>query len=84
MKRILKIALWSLLGIGVLATFFYLYQKSQPKIIINDKPSTQERLEGLSPDSIVSIKVIKDAKGKEKYNAPNGVIMIITKEEKNK
>jgi len=60
------------------------WKKSQPKIIINDKPSTQERLEGLSPDSIVSIKVIKDAKGKEKYNAPNGVIMIITKEEKNK
>ena len=33
MKKILKIALWSLLGIGVLATFFYLYQKSQPKIV---------------------------------------------------
>lgn len=33
MKKILKIALWSLLGIGVLATFYYLYQKSQPKII---------------------------------------------------
>ena len=33
MKKILKIALWSLLGIGVRATFYYLYQKSQPKIV---------------------------------------------------
>jgi len=34
MKKILKIALWSLLILAVLGTFFYLYKKSQPKVTV--------------------------------------------------
>lgn len=34
MKKVLNILLWSVLGIGIIATFYYLYQKSQPKEIV--------------------------------------------------
>ena len=33
MKKVLKITLWVLLGLVVLGTFYFLYQKSKPKII---------------------------------------------------
>lgn len=33
MKKVLKITLWILLGLVVLGTFYFLYQKSKPKII---------------------------------------------------
>ena len=50
-----------------------------PIFIIDGKSSNKEVLEKLSPDDIESIEVVKGEKAIEKYNAPNGVIIIKTK-----
>lgn len=53
-----------------------------PMVIIDGKVSDKENLEKLSPEAIDNIKVVKDELAMEKYNAPNGVIIITTKKEK--
>jgi|TARA_B110000914_G_scaffold218209_1_gene225240 hypothetical protein len=58
--------------------------KKDPMIIINGEKSDQEILKKLSPDDIESIEVLKGEQTLKKYNAPNGVIIITTKKEKEK
>ena len=50
-----------------------------PVIVIDGKVASQEELSKLSPSDVKSITVKKDENAKEQYNAPNGVIFIITK-----
>ena len=54
-----------------------------PVIIIDGKVvSGKETLENLSPDDVEKIKIVKDKQTMEKYNAPNGVVIITTKKGK--
>lgn len=53
--------------------------KKDPKVIIDGKVVGQEELKKLSPNIIEKVQVIKGKKAIEKYNAPNGVIVITTK-----
>ena len=53
-----------------------------PMIIIDGKKSDKEMLEKISPNDIESIEVFKDEQALEKYNAPNGVIIVTTKKGK--
>ena len=53
--------------------------KKGPKVIINGKVSDRKTLDELKPDDIEKMEVIKGEQAKEKYNAPNGVIIITTK-----
>ncbi len=55
-----------------------------PKIIIDGKASGMETLENLAPDDIESISIVKGEKAIEKYNAPNGVVLVTTKKGKKK
>ncbi|MCR9253224.1 MAG: hypothetical protein NXI20_22620 [bacterium] len=50
-----------------------------PIIYINGKLSSKEDLQKLSPKKIETINVIKGETAIEKYNAPNGVIVVKTK-----
>jgi len=51
-------------------------------IIINGKVSGKETLDKLSPDDIEKVEVFKGEKAIKKYNAPNGAIVITTKQKK--
>lgn len=53
--------------------------ENKPTIIIDGKVTNEKMLKKLTPDKIESMEVIKGEKAIEKYNAPNGVILIITK-----
>ena len=50
-------------------------------IIVDGKVSDKESIKALSPDNIYNIEVFKDEKALEKYNAPNGAIIIKTKKD---
>lgn len=50
-----------------------------PVIIIDGKVSNKEKLSKLSPDNIKSIEVLKGEKAIDEYNAPNGVVIVKTK-----
>ena len=51
-----------------------------PLIIIDGKKNADKAvLESLSPDDIDNIVIVKDGEAIEKYNAPNGVIIVTTK-----
>lgn len=50
-----------------------------PAVYINGKASTREELQKLSPDKIETINVIKGDAAVKKYKAPNGVIVVKTK-----
>lgn len=51
----------------------------EPMIIIDGKVAEKGTLSKLSPDDIKSIEVVKGDKAKDKYNAPNGVIIVTKK-----
>lgn len=55
---------------------------TQPLVVINGIPSTQEAMNELSPESIKSVNVLKDAAATSIYGsrASNGVILVITKQ----
>jgi hypothetical protein len=55
--------------------------KKEPKIIIDGKVADKKMLDELSPESIDKMEVIKGDKAAEKYDAPNGVIIITTKKQ---
>jgi len=57
-------------------------KKAQPLVVINGVPSTQEAMDGLSPESIKSVSVLKDASATAIYGSrgANGVILVITKQ----
>ena len=59
-------------------------ERKTPMIIINGEKSSQDVLKKLSPDAIESIEVFKDEQALQKYNAPNGVIVVKTKKGKQK
>ena len=50
-----------------------------PVIVVDGKVSDRESLSELSPDDIESIDVLKGEKALKEYNAPNGVVIIKTK-----
>ena len=51
-----------------------------PIVIVDGKVLSQEELKKISPSDIESITVLKDESAKILYNAPNGAIIITTKE----
>ena len=55
--------------------------EKDPLIIVDGKVSDKESIKALSPDNIYDIEVFKDEKALEKYNAPNGAIIIKTKKD---
>lgn len=57
-------------------------KKAQPLVVINGVPSTQEAMDGLSPESIKSVNVLKDASATSIYGSrgANGVILVTTKQ----
>lgn len=55
-----------------------------PKVLINGKVSDKKTLKKLNPDQIEKMKIIKGKQAIKKYNAPNGVILITTKNKKSK
>lgn len=57
-------------------------KNAQPLVVINGVPSTQEAMNGLSPESIKSVNVLKDAAATSIYGsrASNGVILVTTKQ----
>jgi len=57
---------------------------NDPVIIIDGKVSSKSGMDKISPDDIELISVIKGEEAIEKYNAPNGVILITLKKRKNK
>ena len=54
--------------------------KKDPMIIIDGKVSDKKTLDKLTPNSIEKMEVFKGQKALEKYNSPNGVIVITTKQ----
>ena len=58
------------------------YRENAPLIIIDGEVSTKETLNTLSPDNIKEMRIFKDEQAIEKYNAPNGAVVITTKKEK--
>lgn len=50
-----------------------------PVIIIDGKVASKEALEKLSPDDVDKIEILKDGQAIEKYNAPDGVVIITTR-----
>ena len=57
-------------------------ERKYPMVIIDGEKSNQEKLTKLSPDDIESLEVVKDEQALKKYNAPNGIIIVTTKNEK--
>lgn len=53
-----------------------------PLIIIDGKKTSQGLLEKLDPDDIELVEVVKGEEAIDKYNAPNGVIVVTTKKKK--
>jgi hypothetical protein len=54
-------------------------ENGDPLMLIDGKVSSKADVQKLSPENIVSVNVIKGEEGLKKYNAPNGVVLIITK-----
>ena len=54
-------------------------ENKNPIIVIDGKVESQEELSKLSPSDIESIKVLKGDEAMEKYNAPNGAVVVKTK-----
>ena len=50
-----------------------------PAIIIDGKVSDKETLSKLSPDDVETINVFKGQQAIDKYNAPNGAVVVKTK-----
>lgn len=50
-----------------------------PVYVIDGKVAESGEIEGISPDNIESITVLKDEESKKKYNSDSGVILIVTK-----
>ena len=55
---------------------------AKPDLYIDGKKYDNTILDLLDQDKIESVNVIKDEEAMEKYNAPNGVIVIVTKKSK--
>ncbi|WP_341224836.1 hypothetical protein [uncultured Arcticibacterium sp.] len=55
------------------------FDKADPMIIIDGKKVDKATLKKVDPDNIASIDVLKDKAASDKYNAPNGVIIVKTK-----
>ena len=57
-------------------------KNAKPLVVINGVPSTQEAMNGLSPQSIKSVNVLKDASATAIYGSrgANGVILVTTKQ----
>ena len=55
--------------------------KNEPIVIIDGKVADRKTLDKLSPNIIDKMEVIKGDKAIEKYDAPNGVIIITTKKQ---
>lgn len=53
--------------------------KKEPLVIIDGKVSNKKALDGLVPKNIQKMEVLKGEKAIKKYNSPNGVIIITTK-----
>jgi len=53
--------------------------KNYPKVIIDGKVADKKILDTLKPQNIEKMEVVKGKKAVEKYDAPNGVIIITTK-----
>lgn len=53
--------------------------KSEPMVLIDGKIADKKMLEKILPDAIESINIFKGKQALEKYNAPNGVILVKTK-----
>ena len=51
----------------------------KPLYLIDGRVAEQSEVEGISPDNIESISVLKDEASKKKYNTETGVILIVTK-----
>lgn len=59
-----------------------LTSKNKPKIIIDGKIADKKNLDKLKPEQIEKMEVVKGKEAIKKYNAPNGVIIITTKNKK--
>ncbi|WP_179009356.1 hypothetical protein [Winogradskyella forsetii] len=53
----------------------------KPVIIIDGKIADHSALDMLEPEQIEKVEVLKGEKAIEKYNSPNGVVIITTKKE---
>ncbi|QXP66924.1 hypothetical protein [Polaribacter sp. AHE13PA] len=53
--------------------------KNAPMVIVDGKVTDRKTLDTISPDTIEKMEVLKGEKAIEKYNSPNGVILITTK-----
>jgi hypothetical protein len=49
-------------------------------VVINEKVSDKVTLEKLSPEDIATIEIVKGEKAIQQYNAPNGAVIVKTKE----
>jgi hypothetical protein len=58
--------------------------KNGPKVIIDGKVSDKKTLDKLKSYQIDKLKIIKGKQAIKKYNAPNGAIVITTKNKKSK
>ncbi|QCX00776.1 hypothetical protein FGM00_11900 [Aggregatimonas sangjinii] len=54
--------------------------EEDPMVIIDGKISTKAVLSSMSPDTIATINILKGQAAIDQYNAPNGVILVHTKE----
>ncbi|WP_178991581.1 hypothetical protein [Winogradskyella schleiferi] len=55
--------------------------QKKPIVIIDGEIASQAALEELEPQQIEKVEVLKGEQALEKYNSPNGVIIITTKKE---
>ena len=53
--------------------------KNAPMVIVDGKVTDRKTLDTISPNTIKKMEVLKGEKAIEKYNSPNGVIIITTK-----
>ena len=53
--------------------------KNAPMVIVDGKVTDRKTLDTISPNTIEKMEVLKGEKAIEKYNSPNGVIIITTK-----
>jgi len=58
--------------------------KNGPKVIIDGKVSDKKMLDKLKPYQIEKMKIVKGKQAIKKYKAPNGAIVITTKNKKSK
>jgi len=67
------------LGEKVFSKKYSFSEESKPMVILDGKVVSEEIIKSISPDTIKSVDILKGAKALEKYNAPNGAIIITTK-----